>query len=82
MNYFLLKFEQYDREYQVDMVKMFEYFIDVDSNVNIVVKVFNIYVNILNYRLKRISQIVEIDLKNVNEKFMIYFDIKFCSMDL
>ncbi|MFC8050301.1 helix-turn-helix domain-containing protein, partial [Bacillus subtilis] len=42
----------------------------------------NIHVNTLNYRLKRISQIAEIDLKNVNQKFTIYLDIKLRHMDL
>ncbi|MED3434964.1 PucR family transcriptional regulator [Bacillus velezensis] len=80
MNYSLSKLEQYDREHQADMVKTLEHFIDADSNVNTAAKALNIHVNTLNYRLKRISQIAEIDLKNVNEKFTIYLDIKLRSM--
>ncbi len=45
------------------MVKTLEHFIDADSNVNTAAKALNIHVNTLNYRLKRISQIAEIDLK-------------------
>ncbi|MCP6682462.1 PucR family transcriptional regulator [Bacillus nakamurai] len=82
MNYSLSKLEQYDREHQADMVKTLERFIDADSNVNAAAKALNIHVNTLNYRLKRISQIAEIDLKNINEKFTIYLDIKLRSMDL
>ncbi len=80
MNYSLSKLEQYDREHQADMVKTLEHFIDADSNVNTAAKALNIHVNTLNYRLKRISQIAEIDLKNVNEKFTIYLDIKLRGM--
>ncbi|UTL74690.1 PucR family transcriptional regulator [Bacillus halotolerans] len=75
-NYSLSKLEQYDRDHQSNMVETLERFIEADSNVNTASKVLNIHVNTLNYRLKRISQIAEIDLKNVNQKFTIYLDIK------
>lgn len=45
-------------------------------------KKLNIHVNTLNYRLKRISKIAEIDLKNINEKFTIYLEIKLRNMHL
>jgi DNA-binding PucR family transcriptional regulator len=64
------------------MVETLERFIEADSNVNTASKVLNIHVNTLNYRLKRISQIAEIDLKNVNQKFTIYLDIKLRNMGL
>lgn len=75
-NYSLSKLEQYDRDHQSNMVETLERFIEADSNVNTASKLLNIHVNTLNYRLKRISQIAEIDLKNVNQKFTIYLDIK------
>ncbi|CAN2254995.1 transcriptional activator (AdeR::alanine) [Bacillus vallismortis] len=81
-NYSLSKLEQYDRDHQSNMVETLERFIEADSNVNNAAKVLNIHVNTLNYRLKRISQIAEIDLKNVNQKFTIYLDIKLRHMDL
>lgn len=81
-NYSLSKLEQYDRDHQSNMVETLERFIEADSNVNTASKVLNIHVNTLNYRLKRISQIAEIDLKNVNQKFTIYLDIKLRHMDL
>ncbi|MBL3648322.1 MULTISPECIES: helix-turn-helix domain-containing protein [unclassified Bacillus (in: firmicutes)] len=81
-NYSLSKLEQYDRNHQSNMVETLERFIEADSNVNTAAKVLNIHVNTLNYRLKRISQIAEIDLKNVNQKFTIYLDIKLRHMDL
>jgi DNA-binding PucR family transcriptional regulator len=52
------------------------------SNVNTAAKKLNIHVNTLNYRLKRISKIAEIDLKNINEKFTIYLEIKLRNMHL
>lgn len=81
-NYSLSKLEQYDRDHQSNMVETLERFIEADSNVNTASKLLNIHVNTLNYRLKRISQIAEIDLKNVNQKFNIYLDIKLRHMDL
>ncbi|KAA0080019.1 PucR family transcriptional regulator, partial [Bacteroides thetaiotaomicron] len=81
-NYSLSKLEQYDRDHQSNMVETLERFIEADSNVNTASKLLNIHVNTLNYRLKRISQIAEIDLKNVNQKFTIYLDIKLRHMDL
>ncbi|WP_249652120.1 helix-turn-helix domain-containing protein, partial [Lysinibacillus sp. D4A1_S13] len=66
--------------HQADMVKTLEHFIDAVSNVNTAAKALNNHVNTLNYRLKRISHIAEIDLKNGNEKFTIYLDIKLRSM--
>ncbi|MDI6582550.1 helix-turn-helix domain-containing protein, partial [Bacillus subtilis] len=51
-----------------------------DSNVNTYSKLLNIHVNTLIYRLKRISQIAEFDLKNVNQKFTIYLYIKLLHM--
>ncbi|MBT2627073.1 MULTISPECIES: PucR family transcriptional regulator [Bacillus] len=75
-NYSLAKLEQYDQEHQSNLVETLERFIDADSNVNTAAKALNIHVNTLNYRLKRISQIAEFDLKNINEKFTMYLDIK------
>ncbi|WP_162103603.1 MULTISPECIES: helix-turn-helix domain-containing protein [Bacillus] len=82
LNYSLSRLEEYDRDHQSNMVETLERFIEADSNVNAASKVLNIHVNTLNYRLKRISQIAEIDLKNVNQKFTIYLDIKLRHMDL
>ncbi|MFB8735669.1 helix-turn-helix domain-containing protein [Bacillus sp. SL00103] len=39
-------------------------------------KQLNIHINTLNYRLKRITDIAEIDLKNMNEEMTIYLDRK------
>ncbi|MCG8399378.1 helix-turn-helix domain-containing protein, partial [Bacillus atrophaeus] len=74
--------EAYDQEHHSNLVETLEQFIECDSNVNTAAKKLNIHVNTLNYRLKRISKIAEIDLKNINEKFTIYLEIKLRNMHL
>jgi len=81
-NYSLMQLEAYDKEHHSNLVETLEQFIECDSNVNTAAKKLNIHVNTLNYRLKRISKIAEIDLKNINEKFTIYLEIKLRNMHL
>lgn len=81
-NYSLTRLEAYDREHNSNLVETLEQFIECDSNVNTAAKKLNIHVNTLNYRLKRIGNIAEIDLKNINEKFSIYLEIKLKNMHL
>lgn len=81
-NYSLTRLEAYDKVHHSNLVETLEQFIECDSNVNTAAKKLNIHVNTLNYRLKRISKIAEIDLKNINEKFSIYLEIKLQNMHL
>ncbi|MDA7028031.1 PucR family transcriptional regulator [Bacillus sp. CLL-7-23] len=81
-NYALARLEAYDQEHHSNLVETLEQFIECDSNVNIAAKKLNVHVNTLNYRLKRINKIAEIDLKNINEKFTIYLEIKLRNMHL
>ncbi|MER2260311.1 MAG: helix-turn-helix domain-containing protein, partial [Priestia megaterium] len=39
-------------------------------------KELNVHMNTLSYRLKRISEIGDINLKDVNQKITLYIDIK------
>ena len=57
-------------------MKTFEIFFDHDSNVNETAKALNIHPNTLAYRLKRIAEIGEIDLHDINQKVKLYIDIK------
>ncbi|MGE6629931.1 PucR family transcriptional regulator [Bacillus sp. NPDC077027] len=79
-SYSLSKLEDYDLRHHSNLVETLERFIDCDSNANIAAQQLNIHINTLNYRLKRITDIAEIDLKNINEKMTIYLDMKLKSV--
>ncbi|XNN68641.1 PucR family transcriptional regulator [Bacillus pumilus] len=81
-SYSLSKLEDYDLRHHSNLVETLERFIDCDSNANIAAKQLNIHINTLNYRLKRITDIAEIDLKNMNEKMTIYLDMKLKNVHL
>ncbi len=72
----LLKLQSYDQKHHSDLVETFEIFFDHDSNVNETAKALNIHPNTLAYRLKRIAEIGEIDLHDINQKVKLYIDIK------
>ncbi|MED0988074.1 PucR family transcriptional regulator [Bacillus paramycoides] len=75
-NQTLQKLHEYDCKYKSNLVETLEIFLNNDSNTSEVAKILNIHVNTLSYRLKRISEISEIDLKNVNQKMVLYLDLK------
>lgn len=72
----LEKLKQYDNRHHASLVKTIETFLDHDSNVNETAKALNIHPNTLSYRLKRIAEIGEIDLHDMNQKVKLYIDIK------
>ncbi|MBD1380853.1 PucR family transcriptional regulator [Metabacillus arenae] len=82
MNYSLAKLADYDQAHHTDLVETLEVFLDCDSNVNRAAKKINVHINTLSYRLKRISQIGEIDIQNPNEKITIYLDMKLSKLSL
>ncbi|MGY3715513.1 PucR family transcriptional regulator [Sutcliffiella cohnii] len=71
----IFKLEQYDKVNNTNFLKTLEVFINEDSNMNDASKKLFVHINTLNYRMKRIVEITEIDLKNVNEKMSIYVDL-------
>lgn len=72
----LEKLAKYDAEHKTAMMETLECFINLDSNVNETAKKLHIHVNTLNYRLKRIAEIGEIDLKNANQKVTLFLEFK------
>ncbi|MGJ7919484.1 PucR family transcriptional regulator [Neobacillus sp. LXY-4] len=75
-NYSLKKLHEYDQKCNSELVETLEEFLNKDSNVNDAAKALNIHTNTLNYRLKRIAEIGEINLKDVNQKLTLYLDLK------
>ncbi|MED3757293.1 helix-turn-helix domain-containing protein, partial [Geobacillus stearothermophilus] len=72
----LEKLQAYDRKHHSDLVKTFETFFDHNENVQETADVLNVHPNTLAYRLKRIADIAELDLNDMNQKIKLYIDIK------
>lgn len=70
------KLEAYDKQNKTTLLDTLEVFIQADSNINEAAKKLFVHANTLNYRMKRIMKIGEIDLKNPNEKMSLYLDLK------
>ncbi len=81
-HYSLIKLKEYDQRHGTNLVHTLEVFLDHDSNVHDASKALNIHINTLNYRLKRISEIGELNLKNMNQKITIYLYLKLEHMSL
>ncbi|MEK3807343.1 PucR family transcriptional regulator [Metabacillus sp. SLBN-84] len=82
VHYSLRRLKEYDQVHHTDLVETLETYLDKDSNVNEAAKALNVHVNTLGYRMKRISQIAELDLRNPNQKITIYLSLKLDKMNL
>ncbi|SEB48802.1 helix-turn-helix domain-containing protein [Paenibacillus sp. GP183] len=72
----LEKIRSYDREHNSGLLETLEQFLFHDSNVKDTADVLHIHTNTLNYRLKRISEIGGIDLRNTDQKITILLEMK------
>ncbi|MGE8202991.1 PucR family transcriptional regulator [Heyndrickxia sp. NPDC080065] len=75
-NYSIGKLREYDRKHQSNLLPTLKTYLECDNNVQDAAKVLHVHTNTLNYRLKRIAEIAEIDLKDVNQKITLYLDLK------
>ena len=75
-NHSLKKLTDYDLRHNSNLVETLEVFLNNDNNINEAAKELNVHMNTLSYRLKRISEIGDINLKDVNQKITLYIDIK------
>jgi DNA-binding PucR family transcriptional regulator len=69
------KLERYDLLNKTNLLETLEIFIRQDSNVNDAAKKLHVHTNTLIYRLKRISEIGDINLKNAHEKMSLYIEL-------
>jgi DNA-binding PucR family transcriptional regulator len=72
----LKKLREYDQKNNTDLVETLEVFLNKDSNVHETSKALNVHTNTLTYRLKRISEIGEVNLKDPNQKMTLFLDLK------
>lgn len=75
-NYSLKKLHQYDEKHSSNLVETLEVFLNKDNNINDASKELNVHANTLNYRLKRITEIGEVNFKDPNQKMILYLDLK------
>lgn len=75
-NYSLKKLHQYDKKHSSNLVETLEVFLNKDNNINDASKELNVHANTLNYRLKRITEIGEVNFKDPNQKMILYLDLK------
>ncbi|TBL79435.1 PucR family transcriptional regulator [Paenibacillus thalictri] len=72
----IAKLRNYDREHNNCLLDTLKAFLELDSNIKDTADALQIHPNTLNYRLKRISEIGDIDLKNMDHKVTVYLELK------
>ncbi|MEH7439564.1 helix-turn-helix domain-containing protein [Neobacillus drentensis] len=75
-NYALKRIQEYDQKHKSNLIETLEVFLNKDSNINDAAKELNVHANTLNYRLKRITEIGEVNFKDTNQKIMLFLDLK------
>ncbi|MGM7637365.1 PucR family transcriptional regulator [Bacillus sp. Hm123] len=74
-NPMIMKLMKYDRDHHSNMQETIFVFLQHDGNMNEAAKALHIHANTLAYRLKRISEIADINLKDANQKITLYLDL-------
>jgi DNA-binding PucR family transcriptional regulator len=75
-NYYIEKLKEYDLKHQTQLLDTIEVYLRFDCNINDASKALHVHVNTLNYRLKRISELTELNLKDPNQKMNLFLDLK------
>lgn len=72
----LTKLKQYDKESQTNLLETLETFLDTTGKVNVTAQRLHIHINTLSYRLRRIEEIVQVELDDPNQRTALYLDLK------
>ncbi|MBM7096180.1 PucR family transcriptional regulator [Bacillus sp. H-16] len=75
-NLSLKKLKEYDLLHNTQLKETLDVFLIKDSHVNEAAKALNVHSNTLNYRLKRITEVGGINLRDPNEKMTLFLDMK------
>ncbi|MEH7072485.1 PucR family transcriptional regulator [Neobacillus drentensis] len=75
-NLSLKRLFEYDQKHNSNLIETLEVFLNKDTNINDAAKELNVHANTLNYRLKRITEIGEVNFKDPNQKMILYLDLK------
>ncbi len=74
-NPMIAKLKDYDRTHHSNLQETIFTFLQHDGNMNEAAKALHIHANTLAYRLKRISDIANINLKDANQKITLFLDL-------
>ncbi|HEY2422360.1 MAG TPA: helix-turn-helix domain-containing protein [Neobacillus sp.] len=75
-NHSLIRLHEYDQKHNSNLIETLEVFLNKDNNIIDTAKALNVHANTLNYRLKRINEIGEVNFKDPNQKMILYLDLK------
>lgn len=75
-NIAIQKLRKYDKSHNTDLLLTLEAFLDESESMQKTALKLHIHTNTLTYRLKRITEIMEVDLSVPSQKFMLYLDLK------
>ncbi|MGJ9459391.1 PucR family transcriptional regulator [Oceanobacillus sp. CF4.6] len=79
-NKYVEKLRAYDKKNQTSLVHTLNMYLQCDCNVYQAAKEIIIHPNTMNYRLKRIREVSDLDLKDPNQKINIYLDFMIQNM--
>ena len=68
--------QEYDSTHHTELLATLEAYLDESENIQKTAARLHIHPNTLAYRLKRMVEIMEVDLSVPSQKFMIYLDLK------
>ncbi|WP_134684243.1 PucR family transcriptional regulator [Brevibacillus migulae] len=72
----LQRLKRYDRDNQSNLLETLETYLDAAGKVNSTAQRLHIHINTLSYRLRRIEEIMQVDLDNQNQRTALYLDLK------
>lgn len=68
--------KEYDQTHNTELLATLEIYLDEGESMQKTAARLHIHPNTLAYRLKRMIEIMEVDLSVPSQKFMIYLDLK------
>ncbi|WP_226659151.1 PucR family transcriptional regulator [Pseudalkalibacillus hwajinpoensis] len=75
-NIYIEKLKKYDSIHHTQLLETLQTYLQHDSNVKVAAQVLHVHTNTLNYRLKRIAEVANLDLKDANQKVTLFLDLK------
>jgi DNA-binding PucR family transcriptional regulator len=72
----LSQLKAYDRENQTNLLDTLETFLDTAGKGNLTAQRLHIHINTLGYRLRRIEEIIQVNLDDPNQRTSLYLDLK------
>ena len=72
----LERLKEYDRNNHTELLETLETFLDTAGKVNVAASRLHIHINTLGYRLRRIEEIMQVDLENMNQRTALYLELK------